>query len=175
MPLVRNGTSNTRLVASLTERLSAELHKPRPDGLPLVLENQIAQTAHYHVTVIWDAWQSLPLGSRSRVILDAYGDAFPEKTGKVAIAQGLTMPEAVSMGLFPFKVIALPTRGEAAVRERAGEALRRRGAINGPHGLELRFRTLDEADRAFTELKAEVPGDVWSLVEETNQESWVTV
>jgi hypothetical protein len=168
MPIIRNSTTNSSKSALLTSRLVRELREPGTTGSPLVLENQISQTHRYHVTVIWDEWRDLPLQTRSRIILDAYEDVFPEKTGLISIAQGLTMCEAISMGLFPYKVIALLSRADEPMRDRALAALKAHGAVRGEHDLELRFRTLDEAERARIELQREVPGELWSVVQESD-------
>jgi len=175
MPIIRNGTTNTNKTALLRSRLIHELREPAVRGFPLVLENQIGQTRKYHVTIIWDEWGDLPLQTRSRIILDAYEEVFPDKTGRISIAQGLTMSEAISLGLFPYKVIALPTRVEESfLRDRVVDALKRRGAIRGQYDLELRYRTVEEAELARAELQKEIPGDFWTIVQEMAPEVWTT-
>ncbi|HTW93631.1 MAG TPA: hypothetical protein VMD30_02480, partial [Tepidisphaeraceae bacterium] len=114
MPLIRNGTTNDRRASDLTQQLASELSSPGKTGEPLVYENQIGQTQSYHVTVVWNEWDDFPLQSRSRIILDAYEQAAPEKTGKIRIAMGLTWPEAISMGIFPFSVKALLKENDPA-------------------------------------------------------------
>jgi hypothetical protein len=167
MPLIRNGTADAGRLATITRKLSGELQAPGADGQPIIWENAIAQTGRYHVTVVWDEWSDLSLQARSRAILDAYEAADPLKTGKISIAMGLTMREAMSMGMFPFAIIANVRRVDEDVAHRIENAMRSAGAVSSRGGgLELRFHTLEEAERAFARLQDAVPGPFWAITQE---------
>jgi hypothetical protein len=101
------------------------------------------------------------------VILDAYRAADPSKTGRISIAMGVTRQEATSLGLFPYAVVAALRQSEQDRRRQVIEALEREGATAGPAGLELRFHTLDEAERAVERLQAAVPGRFWMIVQDS--------
>lgn len=166
MPIIRNGTTDSARVGELTARLADEIRSAHPSGQPVIYENEIAQTGKYHVTVVWDDWARLPLQARSRVILDAYKSADPAKTGKLSIAMGLTQQEAASLGLFPYAIVAALRKSDQEKQQKVNEAIAREGAISGPAGLELRFHTRDEAERALERLQAAVPGPFWVIVQD---------
>jgi hypothetical protein len=171
MPMIKNGTRDIAEVNALTHRLAEEISHAGTNGQPVIYENAIAQTGNFHVTVVWDDWSNLPLQTRSRIILDAYARSDPPKSGKISIAMGLTFREAVDMGLYPFTILANVRRADDASRVRVIQALKNEGALELGNGLQLRFRTLDEAEEALGRLQQEIPGPFWSLVQELRSDA----
>jgi len=168
MPLIRNGTTNGQRVDALTQQLASELRSPKSAGEPAVYEDAIGQTKSFRVTVVWDEWKNLPLQTRSRIILDAYEEAAPEKNGKILVAMGLTRPEAFSMSVFPFSVIALLKNTDPPeIEKKVLAALRNEGAVEIGRELQLRFRTIEEAQQAYERLQNAVPGPHWAISQET--------
>lgn len=178
MPVIRNGTRQSARAAELTRRLADELVREQPAGQPVVYENRIGASSRYNVTVLWDDWAGLDRVARSRVILDAYELTDPTKTGQIAIAQGLTTAEAVSLGLLPFAVFPHldPAPGKDILVVLPIDADRRRAVLeqfgkepgvtrDASGGLELRFRTLSEAAGAANRLRIAMPDVNWVVMQ----------
>src|SRR5690348_3797880 len=90
---------------SLTERLANELNSGHESGQPIIYEQEY-RTGKIRVTVIWDEWSRMSLEERSAVILHAYEMAEGvEFQGRIALASGLTVPEAVAAGLLTVEII----------------------------------------------------------------------
>src|SRR5690349_6557412 len=97
-------TALTTVKGDLAEKLATELKNGREYGQPLVYEQEYA-TGKIRVTVIWDVWADASLEERSAVILRAYEMAEgPEYREKIALASGLTVPEAAAAGMLPFQL-----------------------------------------------------------------------
>lgn len=174
MALIRNGTRDTARVQQMIGRLAQEIRggvTSAPVVQPIIYENRIGQSQSFHVTVIWDEWDDLPLQARSRIILDAYEQADPSMIGRITIAMGLTSEDGGTLGFYPFVVIPMLKRADEPLRERIGEAMRTAGAKEDAHGLKLRFRTLEEADQALAQLQSQVPGPFFALVQELDRDS----
>src|ERR1700722_6736096 len=78
----------------LTEKLTVELRSDREFGQPLIYE-QSFETGKARVTVIWDAWEGVPLQDRTATILRSYEVLEGSKAReRIALASGLTFPEA---------------------------------------------------------------------------------
>src|SRR3954454_17486423 len=95
----------TTASASLAKKLADELRGGRDFGQPLVYEREFA-TGKSRVTVIWDEWADASLEERSAVILRAYEQAEgKDAREKIALASGLTVPEATAAGMLPYQVL----------------------------------------------------------------------
>ncbi len=168
MPLIRNGTRHTARAAELTHLLAAELRNPKAARQPLIYDDQIGQVKRYNITVIWDEWANLEPVARSRIILDAYASAMPDRTGQITIAMGLTVADAASMGLLPFAVLPHASGRDAAVRARMTEVINAEPEVTkaAGGGPQLRFRTLEEATDTADRLRVAVPGSEWIVTQE---------
>src|SRR5947209_19910523 len=98
-------TPPPRTVGRLVERLVDELKSNRQSGQPLIDEEEFP-TKKLRVNVIWDEWDRIPLEARTATILRAYEQAEgPEFRDRIALASGLTVPEAQAAGWLPFQLI----------------------------------------------------------------------
>ncbi len=166
--------------ADLAGRLADELRSDRVSGQPLIDEQEFP-SGKVRVTVIWDDWDRLPLEERTAVILRAYELAEGRGYGdRIALASGLTVPEAYGAGMLPFQIIpALPegrSRNRGAVPPRAmiEEGASTLLAADKP---QLRFASEDEAEAARRRLVQRLPDSdpVWVCVtqEVGKVEDWV--
>src|SRR3982751_6355745 len=108
MPRKRRGFEEPprRTVGHLVERLVDELKSNRQSGQPLIEEEEFP-TKKLRVNVIWDEWDRVPLEDRTATILRAYEQAEGrEFRDRVALASGLTVPEAHGAGMFPYQGMA---------------------------------------------------------------------
>jgi len=151
--------------ASFAEALAAELGAGREYGQPIVYEHEYA-SGKVRVVVVWDEWADDPLEDRSAVILKAYeiaeGDPARER---IALASGLTVPEATTAGMLPYQIITALRKGDPVTYEQARQAFLDQGAskLGNPRGLQLRFATQEEAHACRQRLIKQFPGsdDVW--------------
>jgi hypothetical protein len=135
----------------------------------LILEDDTPETNSLRVTVVWDRWSACPTEFRSPIILDSYAAAHGEDTRrKITLAIGVTVEEAVDLGLLPFKVLSARRRDESPSPEAYRKAMTEAGGviISGDEGLQLRFATLDDAAAAMEALEHRLPGSKWMVVEE---------
>jgi hypothetical protein len=148
----------------LAETLAAELKRDRECGQPFIYEQEYP-TGKLRVMVVWDQWQAMPLQERSATILRAYelaeGSPYAER---IALASGLTVPEAHAAGMLPFEIIAAIRPGDPLTRAQARQALLDEGGTlyNDVH---LRLATQEEADACRQRLIHQFPGtdDVWLI------------
>ena len=161
----------------LAERLADELKSNRQSGQP-VIEEQTFPTGKIRVTVIWDEWDALSLEQRTSVILRAYelaeGRDYREK---VALASGLTVPEAYAVGMMPFQIIPAVRRGDPVTPEQCREAMVAEGAstLLAADKPQLRFTTEEEAEAARKRLVERLPESepVWVVTQEVGRvEDW---
>lgn len=151
----------------LVQRLIHELRGSQVSGQPLIME-QSFPNGRLRVLVIWDAWERLPLEDRTEIILQAYqtaeGSAYRER---IALASGLTVPEAYAAGMPPYQVIPAIRPGDAVTEEQCNQALLDEGAstLLDPTTTRLRFGTVEEAEAARTRLVRRLPGSdpVWII------------
>ena len=114
MPRKRIGVQAalTTTKRNLADKLAAELKSGRDFGQPWVFEQEYS-TGKLRINVIWDDWANASLEDRSAIILQAYitaeGAAYREK---IALASGLTVPEAAAAGMVPFQIIAGLRKGD---------------------------------------------------------------
>jgi hypothetical protein len=163
--------------AALAERLAEELRNNRESGQP-VIDEQEFPSGRIRVTVIWDEWDRLPLEDRTAVILRAYdlaeGRGYRER---IALASGLTVPEAYAAGMLPFQIIPALRSGDPVTAEQCRQAMLDEGAsvLLAPEKPQLRFATEEEAEAARRRLVRRLPGSeqVWVITEEVGKvEDW---
>jgi hypothetical protein len=153
--------------ADLAKRLAKELQGNSDFGQPLIYEQNF-ETGKARVTVIWDAWEGVPLQERTATILRSYemveGAKAPER---VALAIGLTFPEAHAAGMLSFQIIPAIRKGDPVSAEEATRAMLDMGGstLFKPDTVQLRFSTTEEAERAKRRLVEHFPGsdDVWII------------
>ena len=115
-------------VGNLVERLVDELKSNRPSGQPMIEEEEFP-TGKLRVNVIWDEWDRVPLEDRTATILRAYEQAEGrEYRDRVALASGLTVPEAHAAGMLPYQVIAAVRKGDPVTAAQCRQALIEQGA-----------------------------------------------
>src|SRR5438132_8349295 len=113
MPRKRTGFEppRRRAVGNLVERLADELKSDRASGQPVIDEEEFP-TGKLRVNVIWDEWDRVPPEERTATILRAYEQAEgPEYRDRIALASGLTEPEAYAAGMRPFRIIPALRQG----------------------------------------------------------------
>src|SRR5947209_1513803 len=139
-----------RTVGNLVERLVDELKSNRPSGQPTIEEEEFP-TGKLRVNVIWDEWDRVPLEDRTATILRAYEQAEgPEYRDRIALASGLTVPEAHAAGMLPYQVIAAVRKGDPVTMDQCRKALIDEGAsiLFGEDSPQLRFATAEDAEAA---------------------------
>lgn len=166
-----------RADGGLVDRLAEELRSGRESGQPTVYE-QAFPTDKLRVTVIWDAWDRLPLEDRTAIILQAFERAEGlDYRERIALASGLTVPEAHAAGMLPRQVIVALRGGDPVTMEQCRQAMIDEGAstLLDAERPQLRFATLDEAEAARRRLSARLPGSdpVWIITQEVGSvEDW---
>src|SRR5215212_2915019 len=104
MPRIKRGVEelprpqHTDLVDALVD----ELKSGREAGQPVIEEQYFPKTKAVRVSVIWDKWAPLSDEERSATILRAYEQVDKEIYDRIALAIGLTVPEAYEAGLLPY-------------------------------------------------------------------------
>ncbi len=162
----------------LSDRLAAELREAHATGQP-VIDEQAFPSGRVRVNVIWDEWDRLPLEERTAVILRAYesaeGHAYRDN---IALASGLTFPEAYASGMLPFQVFPALRQGDPVTPEECNRAMIAEGAstLLDSNRPQLRFSTQDEADAAIRRLIQRLPksAHVWVSTREVGTvEDWM--
>jgi hypothetical protein len=159
-----------RLPNLLTE-LTAELRNSREFGQPRIEEDYFPRTEAVRVTVIWDKWEPVPDEERAATILQAYeqveGASFRDR---IALAIGLTTPEAYESGLLPYRITTALREGDPVTPEQCRQALLEQGAsiLFDPDEPQLRFATEEEARAGVGRLSQQLPGSeaVWVIAKE---------
>jgi hypothetical protein len=162
----------------LVEKLADELRQRREAGQPVVDEEEFP-SGKIRVVVIWDEWERLPSAEdRTATILQAYEHAEgTEYRGKIALATGLTVPEAYVAGMLPFEVSAALRGTDPVSVEDCREAMISEGASHlfGPGIVKLRFATQEEAEGARSRLIRRLPRSepVWVITQDLGKvEQW---
>jgi hypothetical protein len=161
-PVVAKGTVRTELA----EKLAAELRSDREYGQPFIYEQEY-RTGKLRVTVVWDAWEGMPLPERSATIGRAYELAEgPSSRDRIALASGLTVPEAHAAGMLPYEIIPAVRKGDPLTEGEARQALMEEGGTQLGHWrkVQLRLATQEEAEAARQRFIARFPG---------SEEAWV--
>lgn len=172
MPRKRRGFEEAARPArgDLAERLADELRRNSESGQP-VIEEQTFPSGLIRTTVIWDAWDALPQDQRTSVILQAYELAEgPAYRDKVALASGLTVPEAHAAGMLPFRVFPAVRPNDPVTAEQCRTAMVEEGGstLTGSQDPQLRFATGEDAEAARQRLARRLPGSdpVWLVTQE---------
>jgi hypothetical protein len=163
----------------LAQKLADELKNDRECGQPFIYEQEY-RTGKLRVTVVWDEWDGMPLQERSATILRAYERA--EGTGyvdRIALASGLTVPEAHAAGMLPYEIIAALRQGDPLTADQARQAMLEQGGtpVFNARGVQLRFATRDEAEACRQRLIRRFPGsdDVWIINQEVTAQDFAEV
>ena len=110
----------------------------------------------------------MSLQERSATILRAYelAEGIPYRE-RVALASGLTVPEAHAAGMLPFELIAAVRKGDPVTTDQAHQAMLDEGATELEHWrkVHLRFATQEEAESSRQRLIRRFPGsdEVWII------------
>jgi len=163
----------------LAEKLAAELKSTRDYGQPLIYEQEYS-TKKSRVTVIWDEWADASLEERSAIILRAYEMAEGADTReKIALASGLTVPEATAAGLLPFQVFSGLRKTDPVKPEQVREAMLEQGAskLAESDGLQLRFATREEAESCRQRLIQKLPlsEPIWIISRDFQVQDYMTL
>lgn len=173
MPRVRRGLED-RLRTScpdLVSELVAELRENHEAGQPVIEEQTFPKTNAVRVTVFWDKWEPVPDDQRSSVILEAYEEVEGrEFRDRIALAIGLTIPEASEFGLLPFQIVTLVRKDDPVTPEQCRDAMIAQGAsvLLDPDRPQLQFATQEEAEACVRRLIKQLPGSepVWGITRE---------
>lgn len=130
---------------------------------PLVHEMRIAGTDVLQVVVLWERWGQVPPQERGPLILEAYEQSQPALLPKITAALGVTVQEALAMGLLPYRVVPARRKAGAVTDAQLRAALVKEGAIQTPRGLMLCFPSRKSAEDAVRRLAAHVPGPYWAI------------
>lgn len=154
----------------LVQELAGELRHSRESGQP-VIDEESFPTGKIRVVVVWDKWDRLPMEDRTTTILQAYEQAEGrEKRDKIALASGLTVPEAHAAGMLPFELLPALRSDDRVNLQQCREAMVDEGAskLFGPDILQLRFATLEEAEAARRRLVQHLPDSeqVWVIAQD---------
>lgn len=174
MPRIKRGLGPPPVVhPELATALVEELRNERAFGQPTIDEQHFPETGAIRVMVVWDRWEGLSDAQRMDVILAAYEQAEGAEVRKrIALAIGVTVPEAADSGLLPYQIQPLLRRSDGVTAEQCNQAMLEQGAslLRNANIPELRFSTLDEADRALQRLNDNLPG-VWTVIQELSHAS----
>jgi hypothetical protein len=180
MPRKQIGPESTigRVRKDLAEQLATELKSNREAGQPVIYEH-VFKTGKVRVIVIWDKWHDVPLQERSATILRAYEIAEgPESRDRIALASGLTVPEAHAAGMLPYRIITALRKNDPVTFDQARQAMRDEGGsqLYDPTTVQLRFATEQEAEAARERLIQRFPGseDVWMIEREITAQDFAT-
>jgi hypothetical protein len=169
MPRIRIGSDVRRgaVKNELAEKLATELKSDRDYGQPFIYEQEY-RTGRLRITVVWDKWDGMPLQERSATILRAYELAEgPAYRDRVALASGLTVPEAHAAGMLPYEIITALRKSDPLTEDQARQAMLEEGGTQLGHWrkVQLRFATQEEAEACRLRLMRRFPGsdDVWII------------
>lgn len=155
----------------ILEELKRELQNSRAAGQPIIDELVLPKTGALNITVIWDRWDPVPDEERFNIIMRAYDEVeTKEFVNRIALAMGLTVPEAIEANLLPYQVTAAWRKTDKVTLEQCREAAIQQGAsvLQDPNKPQLRFRTLQEAEACVQRLIAMLPGSesIWTVSKE---------
>jgi hypothetical protein len=99
-----------------------------------------------------------------------------EARERIALASGLTVPEAHAAGMLPYQIITALRRTDPVTLDQARQAFLEEGAsqLLNPRALQLRFATEEEAEACRRRLIRRLPGteDVWLINREITAEDF---
>jgi len=173
MPRIRRDPEKTTRSRhpDLVRELVEELRHSRDFGQPLIEELCFPKTNNLRVQVIWDKWDPISDEDRYQTILEAYQQVEgKELRDRIALAIGLTVPEAQQLGLLPFQVVPMVRKGDPVTLEQCREAMLAQGAsiLFDPGKPQLRYATREEAEACKQRLSEQLPGSepVWAIAED---------
>jgi hypothetical protein len=180
MPRKRRGFEPPprRTIGPLVDQLVHELRSDHQSGQPIIDEEEFP-TGKLRVNVVWDAWDQVPLEDRTATILRAYEHAEGRQyRDRIALASGLTVPEAHAAGMLPYQVIAAVRRGDPVTLDQCRQAMIDEGAsvLFGEDSPQLRFSTEEDAEKARNRLAERLPNSepVWVITKEVGTvDKWV--
>jgi hypothetical protein len=160
----------TPVKGDLADKLIAELKANKEYGQPFIVEQEYP-TKKVRVTVIWDEWVKNTLEERTAIILRAYEAAEgPDFRGRIALASGLTVPEAHAAGILPYQIITMLRKSDPFKPEDVFKAMVNEGGstLLNPETVQLRFATQEEAEASVKRLAKKLPGseDIWTISHE---------
>jgi hypothetical protein len=158
----------------LVDDLAKELRSPRKFGQPIVIEDPVAGGDRRLIHVIWDAWEGCPREQRTAIIQAAYEQALGEEYhDKISLAIGITVPEAVAMGMLPYWVSPMGRTREAlsqkelqAIIEAGGSTMSTSRMPEVPWLPGVRCATLEDAVATLEHLQEILPGSKWIIAQE---------
>jgi len=157
----------------LAETLVKELKRDNEWGQPTIYEQQYV-TGKLSVIVIWDAWDHVPLEERTATILHAYEVAEDiEYRNRIALANGLTVPEAHAAGMLNYRIIPAVRAGDPVTEEQVRAVMCVQGAstLLDPNHPQLRFRSKEDAEACRRRLIERLPGSdaIWLIDRESQR------
>lgn len=180
MPRIRTGIDEMprRTNVALADQLAEELKSARMSGQPIIYEQEFP-SGKLRVTVIWDAWDRSHMEERTDVILRAYEQA--EGRGfrdRIALASGLTVPEAHAAGMLPVRIITALRKEDPVTLDQCRQAMIEEGAstLLATDIPQLRFATLEEAEAARKRLIKRLPQSepAWVISQEVGSvDDWL--
>jgi hypothetical protein len=153
----------------LVEELVAELRTPKAFGQPIILEDRTPETRSVRVQVIWDRWREIASDLRAAVITEAYQAVYGTETAKqITLSLGLTLAEAIGMGLLPFQVQPARKKDDPITGDQYRAAMQDLGAflLPGSDAPQLRFADYDDAQTAHDALEKLLPNSHWIITQE---------
>ena len=157
----------------LLMELTNELKSDRRFGQPIIEEEHFPKTDAVRVTVIWDKWEIVPDEDRVATILQAY-DVVENLVfrNRIALAIGVTVPEACESGLLPVQLTMALRDGDAVTLEQCYRAMLEAGAsvLSDPKRPQLRFASVEQAEECRRRLIEQLPGSkpVWVISQDVS-------
>ncbi|MEX0704925.1 MAG: hypothetical protein WD069_22690 [Planctomycetales bacterium] len=147
-----------------------ELKANRQSGQPWIDEEEFP-TGRLRVNVIWDDWEQIPLEERTSTVVRAFEKAEGKQYAeRIALASGLTVPEAHAAGMLPYEVVTALRKSDPLTLEDCRNAMIEEGAsvLLDPERPQLRFATEEEAEAAVKRLSEKLPGSeqVWLVTKD---------
>lgn len=151
----------------LVDQLADELSSDRQAGQPFIYEQQFS-TGKMRVLVVWDEWKDVALEDRTSTILAAYEKAGEkDNRARIALASGLTVPEATAAGMLPYNVFPALRTSDPVTPQECRDAMLMEGATEliEPGRVQLRFATEEQADASKKRLVEKLPNsaDIWCI------------
>jgi hypothetical protein len=161
-------------VGGLVDRLVDELKSNREGGQPIIEEDQFPN-GRLRVIVIWDEWDPVLLEDRTSTIIRAYELAEGrEFRDRIALASGLTVPEAHAAGMLPYAILPAVRKGDPVTKEQCYQAMLEEGAsvLFVDHKPHLLVPTEEEAEAARRRLAERLPNSesVWLIARDVETE-----
>jgi len=155
----------------LLAELVNELKSNRKVGQPLIDEEHLPRANTIRITVIWDKWERVPNEERAATIFQAYEKVEgKEFSDRIALAIGVTYPEAIEYGFLPYRVVPRLRPGDPVTPEQCRQAFLDQGAslLLDPDEPQLRFPTKEQAEACVQRLIKQFPGSepCWGIDKE---------